>query len=263
MATALITGSTGLIGERVVDLWPRGDLEPVCLDRSRDDLLVPGAPSALVAQHRPAVVVHLAWCASGTPGYRHAPDNARWVAASLELAAAARAVGAQLLVTGTALDDGSGDTSDSPEDAYAAAKRRLRRELAPGVQRGEITWLRPFYVVSPHAGRPQVVDDAVRAARAGVPVELRTPTSAHDFVHVDDVARAVLTCLQQPLRGTVDIGTGIARTVAQLVTALGSRFTVSGGTIPDVPHHHQVADPVALTAAGWRPISTEELFRDA
>ena len=257
MATALITGSSGLIGRRVLQQWPHDDFEAVLVDRSREDLLEPGTPMALIERHRPAVVVHLAWCASSTPGYRHSPDNARWVAASLELAAAARASGASTFATGTALDSSGGG------DAYASAKGRLRELLAPAVRNGELTWLRPFYVVSPEDGTPQVVADALRAARAGVPVELRTPESPHDFIHVDDVARAIVTCVQHRLHGTVDIGTGGLHTVHALAEALGAHPAPPTGPGPDFPHHHQAADTAALAAVGWHPTTTEELFRHA
>ena len=63
-AVALITGATGLIGSHVLATWDVGDLEPVPVSSATTDLLVPGAATALVADHRPAVVVHLAWSAS-------------------------------------------------------------------------------------------------------------------------------------------------------------------------------------------------------
>jgi len=255
MATALITGATGLIGRSVLQLWPAGELEPVVVDRAHDDLLVSGTPTSLVERHRPAVVVHLAWCASGTLDYRRAADNARWVRASRELADAAGAVGAQAFFTGTALDGTEGI------DAYSAAKAQLRATLTAEVRRGQLTWLRPFYVVSPRARRPAVVAEALRAAGADEPVSLRTPDSAHDFIHVDDVGHAVVASVQHQLQGTVDIGTGVLRSVQQLVEALGARAAHELHPGPEVPHHHDVADTAALAAVGWRPTLTEELFR--
>src|SRR5438552_17962343 len=81
-STALITGGTGLIGAALLKHWDDANLEPLLVDRSRDDLLVPGTATALIRRVRPDIVIHLAWVASGTPGYRTSPENARWLAAT-------------------------------------------------------------------------------------------------------------------------------------------------------------------------------------
>ena len=93
-AVALITGASGLIGQHVLRAMGRRGLGADAVDHQRDDLLAPGVPTALVERVQPAVVVHLAWVASGTPGYRDSPDNERWLRASLELARPAAPPGA-------------------------------------------------------------------------------------------------------------------------------------------------------------------------
>jgi nucleoside-diphosphate-sugar epimerase len=254
VAAALITGAGGLLGTAVLQAWDVDGLEPVALDRGRSDLLRPGDPTRAVAAVRPEVVVHLAWCASGTPGYRHSPLNDRWAAASTELATACRATGAQFVGTGTVLDRGA------PADAYSAAKAALRRALLPALRAGEATWLRPFYVVDEVARRPEVVAAALEACDDGRPVVLRTPGSAHDFVCAADVGRAVVTAVRAGLRGEVDVGTGRVRPVSALVEALGVRWEAAPDPPPADPRGHEPADPAVLRAQGWTPTTTEELF---
>jgi nucleoside-diphosphate-sugar epimerase len=255
-SAALITGGTGLIGQAVLKDWTDPELEPIPLDRSTDDLLVPGTATALIARLRPAVVVHLAWVASGTPGYRSSPDNARWLAATLELTEACADNDALLLATGTPLD-----REPAGADAYSAAKSALWQALSPAVSAGQVGWLRPFYVIDPARRRPALVDQAIAARDAGHPLTLLTPESRHDFVHVDDVAAAVRTAATHRLAGEVEIGSGRLRTVRQLVEALGAAWQAGAAPAAGTPPHaHEAANVARLVDLGWSPTTTEELF---
>jgi nucleoside-diphosphate-sugar epimerase len=257
--TALITGATGLIGAATLEQWAGPDLQPVLLERRRDDLLVPGTARAVVDRVRPDVVIHLAWVASGTPGYRTSADNARWLAATLELAAACVDSGAFLLATGTPLD-----REPAGADAYSAAKSALWQALSPQVLAGEMGWLRPFYVVAPERRRPALVEQAVRAREAGRPITLLTPQSRHDFVHVADVGAAAATAACHRLAGETEIGSGRLRSVRELVEALGVAWEASAvpAKSADVsaPHAHRAANVARLLDLGWSPTTTEELF---
>lgn len=253
MGIALITGASGVLGRHLLAQWT-SDLEPVAVEHRFVDLLTPGSGAALVARLRPQAVIHLAWTASGTTGYRTSRDNERWVDASLEMAEASRVVGARFLATGTALD------SSAPGDAYSSAKRRLGDALKPRFCTGRITWLRPYYVVDPDRRRPELVAQALAAAEADVPIVLRTPGAQHDFVHASDAARAIAVALDAPLVGEVPIGSGTTRSVRDLVEALGVPWQPAQEPPKNLPHHHEAADTSGLRARGWQPIRTEELF---
>jgi nucleoside-diphosphate-sugar epimerase len=253
---ALITGASGLIGTHVLEQWDIDGLGAQAVDHAHDDLLVPGVPAALVQRVRPAVVVHLAWAASGTPGYRHSADNERWVGASLELARACREAGVPLVATGTSLD-----RTAAPSDPYAASKVRLWQELAPAVAAAALTWVRPYYVFDPERRRPALVEHALAAQAAGSPVVLQTPDSEHDFIHAADVGRAIVAAVRDDLRGEVPVGSGRLRRVRDLVAALGVEWV--GGADAEVStagHVGEVADTRRLRALGWTPVRTDELF---
>jgi nucleoside-diphosphate-sugar epimerase len=253
---ALITGAGGLIGQQVLRHWDLVEVLPQAVHHSSDDLLAPGVPTELVTRVAPSIVVHLAWAASGDPGYRTSADNDRWVLASLELASACRAAGAWFVATGTPLDLGGAAT-----DAYSSAKLELWRQLEPAVRAGEITWLRPYYVVDPDRRRPVLVEQALRARESGGSLVLRTPDSRHDFIHASDVGRAVVTALRHRLFGEVPIGSGQLRRVRDLVTALGVSWSSDpGGSDTAPPQHHEAADIRHLLELGWSPVSTQKLF---
>jgi nucleoside-diphosphate-sugar epimerase len=250
----LITGATGLLGSHVLERWCDADGDLALVERSVDDLLEPGAPAALVRRVRPARILHLAWSASGTHGYRHSTENDAWRQATLELVGAAEEVGATMWATGTVVD-----ASSSGSDAYTVAKRELRAELGPRIEAHAMGWLRPFYVFDPDRGRPEVVGATVIALREGRAVELRTPTAAHDFVHAGDVASAALCALRQDLRGPIDVGSGRIRTVGELVAALGATWEGAAAGV-GVTHPETAADIDRMLASGWSPTITEEFF---
>jgi nucleoside-diphosphate-sugar epimerase len=240
----------------VLDQWDVEGLVPQAVEHVRDDLLQPGTATALLEREHPAVVVHLAWAASGTPNYRHSSDNGRWADATLELVSACRAAGAALVLTGTSLD-----RTAEPADAYAASKVRLWRELEPAVAAGELAWARPYYVFDPARRRPALVEHALSAEAAGVAVVLRTPASVHDFIHAADVGSAIVAAVRHDLRGEFPIGSGRLRRVCDLVAALGIAWE-AGDEPPPVAESHleEVADSGRLRALGWTPARTDALF---
>jgi nucleoside-diphosphate-sugar epimerase len=253
-ATALITGASGLIGSWTLHHWHVPGLEPTTV-RSRDvDLLEHGSAAHLIASARPAVVVHLAWAASGSPDYRTSKDNVRWLDATQELVEACADNDARLWLTGTAVDD-----DHEAADAYTQAKVALRDRLSREIDAEAVGWLRPFYVFDESRARPALVENALRAASEERIADLRSPDSRHDFVHASDVGRAVVTAVSHGLMGVVPIGSGHARRVADLVDALGVRWTSSGS--PSAHSHEDLAaDTSRLQAAGWKPSRTEEFF---
>lgn len=254
-ATVLITGASGLIGRHVAANWDVPGLEPGIIDRHVDDLLKPGVPSDVVSRLRPVAVLHLAWVASGTDGYRDSPENEAWVEASLELERACRALGAWFIGTGTAVVKASGG-----RDAYSTAKTRLRHALSPRIEAGALTWIRPFYVFDPELRRPALVDEALSASTSGTALCLRTPNNNHDFIHASDVGRAISLVVRHRLVGDVQVGSGQLRSVADLVEALGTKWCEEPHP-PSLPiQSHEAADIQRLIALGWSPDATEEIF---
>jgi nucleoside-diphosphate-sugar epimerase len=256
-ATALITGASGLVGSWTLRHWDRTSTEPVPLSSADVDLLEPGEPTALVERLRPDVVVHLAWSAGSTPGYRHSPDNDRWLVASLELHQACLRHGARFWATGTVVDDAA-----DPSDEYTNAKVALRRDLAGDVDAGNIGWLRPTYVFDQAARSPAVVAHALAARLRDEPVQLQTPDLAHDFVHASDVGAAVAAAVRYDRRGLLPVGSGRLHRVAELVDALGVDWRRSDSVAPPTSHTGSPADVTWLREIGWKPTTTEEFFGD-
>jgi nucleoside-diphosphate-sugar epimerase len=252
----LITGGSGLLGGWVRRWWSPADGRLVVVDHHETNLLLPGEPTRLVDQVRPARVIHLAWSASGTPGYRRSDLNDAWLRTTLELVSAADDVSASMWATGTAVDGG-----DESSDSYTSAKRSLRSQLGERIETGTLGWFRPFYVFDEARGRPEVVAATLEAQRSGTPVRLRSSGAVHDFVHASDVGAAIVSAVRAGLKGVVDIGSGTARSVADLVTALGWTWQPEESAASAAPAgSSSTAECAALRATGWTPQRTEEFF---
>lgn len=254
-----MSGATGLIGSSVLEAWSATDTELVTVGRSEVDILDPGALATFVKRMAPDSVLHLAWSAGGTAGYREAPENDQWVTISREVATVCLDSGIRFIGTGTVLDDAE-DREDG-SDRYARSKRTLRAELGDALAAGRVTWLRPFYVFDPQRHRPGVLRAARDASTTDQPVRLLSPDSAHDFVHVSDVARAIEAVVTHEVKGVVDIGSGTTHRVADLVTRAGYAWVPADST-EDPEHDDRTAHLEPLVTTGWAPTHTERFFGD-
>lgn len=254
-ASILITGGSGLIGSYTVDELLRVGAAPLILESAVDDsdLLGSGAADRVLDGVCPEVVLHLAWVASGTPGYRNHPDNPEWVRATVELARACDARGIWFIGTGTVAE-----LEENPADAYTRAKARTFHTLRSGIEGGALTWLRPHYVFDPDLGRPEVMAEIRRAIAENRTPDLRSPESTHDFVHVRDVAAAVSAVVASQLRGLVPIGSGRNHSVAQLAAAAGASGVQAQR--PPIAVDRFTADTSRLAAVGWSAEWTKGYF---
>lgn len=254
VAPVLITGASGLLGRHTLANWPAA-IPFVVASRSKYDLLSPGTFTRAMEEIRPSAVLHLAWCASSTPGFRTHRDNQKWRDATRAAFEACQANSVWMIALGTAVDDETGGNLD----AYTAAKQGLRQDLSSAIDTGQLAWLRPFYVVDPDVPSPRLLRDAQAAQEAGQPVRLSSPEARHDFVHAADVGRAIVTALVNGLPGSIDIGSGQLHSVAELVHAVGARWVHTPDST-EMAHSDHPANIAPLSACGWRPTETERLF---
>ena len=259
MATRLlISGADGFIGRRCMPLLLALGAEVLAVEDVVPgiDLLEPGAAESVTYSCRPDVVLHLAWVASSTPGYRGHPDNPRWRRTTAEWARVCLDRSTWFLGTGTVVE-----VDSASPDAYTSAKVGIWSDLRSDIDNDRMTWLRPHFVFDPGLGRPEAMAEINRARARDVVPELRNPLAAHDFVHVEDVASAIALVIREGMRGLVPIGSGRVHTVAQLARAAGARGYESAAPPSQADPLH-TADLAKLAGSGWRPRWTEEYFND-
>lgn len=258
MARVLITGASGLIGRSVQSHWPVDGDDLVAVSHLDHDLLDPDAFVAAIVKTRPTVVLHLAWASSGRPGYRTDPDNMRWVTSTHRAAIHCLEQGMTFYATGSVVDQ-----PGMAPDLYSRSKQHLRALMADAIRSGDVGWLRPFYIFDPEIGRPAVLSAAIAARSEGRPVELNAPAARHDFVHASDVGAAIVAVVSHRMMGSLDIGSGRLRSVAQLVESCGAAWRPGmGAAAAAVQHDDSVARIDRLEAVGWQPRATDEFFND-
>lgn len=287
MTRVLVTGASGFIGRHVLErLAERGyDVHavarrPLAMDRGGAtwhsvDLLREADTEALVGTVRPAYLMHLAWYVEPSD-YWTSPENVRWVEASLRLLRAfAAGGGMRAVLAGTCAEyewGGSRYTEEEsvlrPSTLYGASKlaTSLVVEKFAELEGFSFATGRIFLTYGPGEPEDRLVPSIVRPLLEGRRAAATDGCQVRDFLHSADVASALVALLDSGVSGAVNIGSGQAVAVRDVVAlaaaATGSPELVDYGVLPRNPE-----EPAELVATvgrlheevGWRPaLSLEE-----
>lgn len=281
----LITGATGFIGSHVVRfLTHRGDdVYALVRPGSKRDRLVDVLPELKViegdlcnidafandvARADPDVCCHFAWFAE--PGlYLSSLENLSMVTSSLQLAMRLPSWGCQrLVVVGTCLEYQltglplSETTPLQPHSLYAASKAALSLMLQElGSLTGvAVTWLRLFYQYGPYEDVRRLVPGVTRSLLHGQPAQISPGEQLRDYLHVQDVAAAIVAVIDAGLTGSVNVGSGNPVTIRLIAETIGQILNcpelVHVGAFPYAPN-----EPMSVCAnvdrllrsTSWRP----------
>lgn len=278
----LVTGGSGFIGAAVVRYLITHGYTPYLLlrpttDTSRlleldntymvliGDLLDSQAISRIVHELQPTHCIHLAWYA--VPGkYHYATENLDFLKASIDLVQGLMEVNCQRFVgIGTCFeyDTDYGYLSESsplkPRNLYAATKASLFQVLQQ-VPDFNSVWVRLFYQYGTHESPMRLMPAIMSKMLRGESVDTSEGHQVRDYLHVDDVASAIVAIMESPLSGAVNVGSGIPMRVTDIIALIealtGKTGLVRRGALP-----HNPADPAFICAnierltsqTTWRP----------
>lgn len=282
---AVVTGAGGFIGTMLLRRLV-SDGEVVAVDRRpfdgplgtvryhRADLL-DHDPAVTAALEQASVVYHLAGC----PDVRDPRPDAeqhRYRDNVLVTAAVLARVppDVPLLVTssssvygGTTGGRPSAETDRlRPHGGYARSKLLVERLCDARLQAGgRVTIVRPFTVAGEGQRPGMAFAQWIAAAREGRPLRLLGhPGRSRDITDVRDATRALVDLGRLSLDGfegvdgTVNLGTGVARTLRELADAVAAEFGVEVRTVLEPSHpaevDHTLADVSRLRSLlGWVP----------
>lgn len=233
------------------------------------DLLETAGVAAAMAAFRPDAVLHLAWSGvenSARFERRQVSDNIETACALTEAAAAC---GARAFIgVGSQGEYGAAqamteDALPRPTSLYGAAKVAtffLTRQLAE--QAGlRHAWLRLFSTYGPEDNDGWLIPMLIAEMLAGRRPRTTLGTQKWDWLHVDDVARAMIAVAETPTaEGLFNLGSGqpvsVRWAVERIRDLAAPGMELKFGEIPFRPDQvmHMQADISRLTAAtGWKP----------
>ena len=276
----LVTGATGFIGRQVVDVLvgTGHDVEAVArrAGRSRNgvrwheaDLLKPESVVEVVQAAGADRLIHLAWYA--VPGaFWSAPENERWIDASLRLLRAfGEHGGRRAVVAGTCAEYAWGeqplnerDTELAPRTLYGACKAAtyIAAEALAAQIGLSLGWGRVFFLYGPGEPPGRLVSGLIGDLLAGDPARTTEGRQRRDFLHVQDVAEAFVALLLSEVSGPVNIASGEAVAVRDVTTliaeSVGALERVQFGALQPRPDDPAVieGDPRRLCKeVGFRP----------
>lgn len=236
----LVTGSGGFVGRRVTaamaaagravtgTILPGGRVPATHDVRFVELDVVEPALAELIAELRPRTVVHLASRRDDTTAAARVEAVRTNVLGTANLIEAAAAAGvARLVHVTTSLEYAPSDEPLSeasrlaPQGHYAATKLAaslLVREAAGRIP--STVTLRAFGIYGPGQDSARFIPTLLRAAREGGEVELTGVAPARDWIHVDDVAAAIVAAAGAPIgepHCIVNVGTGVQHTNHEVV----------------------------------------------
>ncbi len=286
----LLTGATGFIGSHVAKelvedgaivyavVRPDSDLHRLQdiashLHLVAADVFSPTSIDTIpLLSIQPELCVHLAWYA--VPGsYLNSPHNLTALTGSLELLTRLVGAGCERFVgIGTCFEY---DTSfgylceDSPTRAdapYSATKLAFYNVLQAMQAHTKMScaWVRLFYQYGPFEDERRLVPSIITSLIRGQQVPLTSGQQVRDFLHVQDVARAICTILGSTVENAVNVGSGVPITVrdlaVQIATLMEHQDLLRFGELPQRSSDPKFicANNSRLLSLGWKPRLTLE-----
>lgn len=257
MSRILLTGGTGLVGQRFLDLHDR-EHEILCLSRQP-----PSSRSAFinadlnvtidVATLPPAVdtVLYLAQ----SRGHREFPQSSNDlfsvnVAGVQQMLEWARTAGARrFILASTGGVYGTGNRPFNEDDpiattrpmSYYEASKLAAESLARCYSAFfDVIILRPFFVYGPQQRTQMLIPRLVESVRVGNPIKLQGPDGiAINPIFVDDAVEAIAGCLRLNGSHTINIAGPEVLTLREICTIIGENLRQK----PDFVSHGEGPSP--------------------
>jgi nucleoside-diphosphate-sugar epimerase len=241
MKKVVVTGAKGFIGRHTLKtLRDRGfEIHAIVSQNIPDininnchwhlaNLLDVNQVQQLFAEIKPTHLLHFAWCYSKPGQYWQTTDNFVWVQASLEMVKQFQIQGGQrIVISGTCAeyDWNYGYCSEfltpkNPSSPYGLSS----------------AWGRIFFPYGPYEYVDRLVPSVICSLLKGEPARCSHGRQMRDFLYVQDVADAFVALLESEVTGAVNIGSGqaiaIKEVVYKIADLIGRSDLVQLGAIP-------------------------------
>ena len=274
----LLTGAGGFIGREIArELRARGHVVAGMLRRAEQgvapedfaaDFLRPDTYRDALARFGPDALIHAGWFGVA-PRERDLLTQLDNVPAVGALVTEAVRAGARVAIgLGTQAEYGltsdfvGEDAPTSPVTLYGVAKRAAGGALLRIAHQHHVrgVWGRIFGAYGPGETAPSMLPWLARELAAGRTPQLTACTQRWDFLHVRDVAGAIVALLESEADGVINISSGSAPPLRETVLALRDlidpAIEPAFGAVPFGPEQIMFLGGLndkLVAATGWRP----------
>lgn len=238
----LVTGATGFIGSHCLEPLLRRGYEVHAVSTKvgvkaespiiwhQADLLGDASYEPLLNAVKPTHLLHLAWYV--VPGKLIASElNFDWVHSSMELLRQFHRLGGRRVVmSGSSYeyDWNYGYCHESrtpvvPNTIYGACKHALGVMMREYCRVNGLSqaWPRVFFLYGPNEHPDRLVSSVIRSVLQGQEARCSHGRQIRDYLHVQDVAEAMVSVLDSGVEGPVNIGSGTAVTLREMILTIG------------------------------------------
>jgi nucleoside-diphosphate-sugar epimerase len=247
MSKVLITGASGFIGTNVLNVLKlKGyDIHAVFLNKSplvsdknvtwhKSNLLDGDDIQRLFSQVQPTYLIHLAWCTT-QGSYWTDMANLDWLVNGINLARNFIANGGKRCIFGgtSAEYDWSFNqplneqsTPLQPIKLYGGSKLSLYWTLTKLFEQEHtgFVWTRFFNPFGEHEDQKRLIPKTCYRLLKGERISFDAARSLRDFLHVVDVGEAVVSVLESDVNGPVNIGSGCAISVREVIATIADIY---------------------------------------
>jgi len=233
------------------------------------NLLDPTQITPMMQKVQPQGLIHLAWYAKHGLFWQ-AADNFEWCSATAHLLQAFHAAGGKkIVIAGTCAEydqtQGVMSEDSTPTHAcsvYGKCKDVTRQYVQQYCQQAGLDWVwgRVFFPYGPGEPAMKLIPSVLHALAQSRPVACSHGQQLRDYVHVSDVASALVhLLLHTQTKGVFNIGSGQATRLMDMVNicsqAFDSTSPVQFGAIKVSADEPPLilANTTKLQASGWNP----------
>lgn len=239
----LVTGASGFIGKQALPLLleqgydvhavsSKHQPEITGMTWHQTNLLKAEERAVLIHTVQPTHVLHLAWITTPGTGL-NSQINMEWLEASIDLLSICKGYTRRFVGIGSGLEYGGYPalydeytTPLLPNTLYGKAKVACGQAVMSmnGKENMETAWARVFSVYGPHDRKQRLVPLFIRSLLKGEQATCTHADITRDYLYVRDAASALVTLLDGQVTGPVNIASGQAVSVLEVVEMIARQL---------------------------------------
>ncbi len=211
-------------------------------------------------------LLHLAWDVSEKK--YNSKQHYNWIKVGVDLVEAFTKYGGKRIVAaGTCVEydwsykNCSEDSPLKPQNAYGIAKHKLQELLNAHARQNNISfvWGRIFFAYGPNENSNNIIPYIIRSLKEGHIVTIKRGNDIRDYIFIDDVAKALVTLIDNEIEGAVNISSDTSIKIKDLALNLAGYFNkthlIKFEDGNSIPHSCIVGEDSRLQKElNWKPI---------